>query len=66
MTIPKSEWENLMKSFPGLNEGEKKRLNIARLYDQKYSILNSKMYEKVNVFVSDQGADPVDIAGYTG
>lgn len=55
-----------MKSFPGLNEGEKKRLNIARLYDQKYSILNSKMYEKVNVFVSDQGADPVDIAGYTG
>jgi hypothetical protein len=56
----------LLKSFPGRNEGDIKRINIARLYDQKYIILNSKMYEKVNVFVSDGSNEPVDAAGYTG
>ena len=64
--ISHSEFDNLLKSFPGRNEGDIKRINIARLYDQKYIILNSKMYEKVNVFVSDGTNEPVDAAGYTG
>jgi Ca2+-binding EF-hand superfamily protein len=64
--ITHSEFDNLLKSFPGRNEGDVKRINIARLYDQKYSIFNSKMYGKVDVFVSDGKDEPVDAAGYTG
>lgn len=42
------------------------RINISRIYDQKYNILNSKIYGKIDVFNSDNKDEPVDIAGYTG
>jgi len=64
--ITNSEFENLQNSFPGRNEGDIKRINIARLYDQKYSIFNSKIYGKIDFFNSHNKDDPEDKAGYTG
>ena len=39
-----------MKAFPGKEGGVKgERMNIARIYDQKYSVIQDKMYRKVDV-----------------
>ena len=43
------ETENMLKSFPGIDEGVNRRINISRLYDQKYSQTMHKMYHKVDV-----------------
>jgi hypothetical protein len=42
--LNEDEKENLIDSFPGRDEGIKKRINIARLYDQKYNQMLVKMY----------------------
>lgn len=51
---------NLLESFPGRDEGSKKRINIARLYDQKYNMMLSKMYQRIDVHENDGTDDPVD------
>jgi hypothetical protein len=56
----------LIDSFPGRDEGTKKRITVARLYDQKYNMLLSKAYQKVDVHENDGTDDPVDQSGYTG
>ena len=67
ITLSPSDSTNLLDSFPGRDEGPKKRLNVARLlYDQKYNLLLKKMYEKVDVHENDGEDDPVDEAGYLG
>jgi hypothetical protein len=41
-------------------------MNIARIYDQKYSIILDKMYNKVDV-ADHEGVDqPTDVMGYIG
>ena len=66
MLLTKSQIENLISSFPGRDEGERKRVNVGRIYDQKYSNLTAKMYQQIDVFEDDGKNDPVDNAGYTG
>ena len=51
--MSRSEFENIVKSFPGRDEGQKKRINIARFYDYKYTVLNNKIYDKVDMFNGD-------------
>lgn len=50
----------LLYSFPGRNEGEKKRLNVSKLYDQRYNMMLSKIYKGVDVHDNDGEDDPVD------
>jgi hypothetical protein len=56
----------LSSSFPGRDKGEKKRINIGRLYDQKYNIMMTKIYKNVDVHDNDGEDDPIDQSGYTG
>jgi hypothetical protein len=42
------------------------RLNIARIFDQKYSILLDKMYENVDVADFEGLDEPLDVNGYLG
>lgn len=64
--ISEAQYMNLLKSFPGRDEGAQKRVNIMRIYDQKYNMLLNKMYQKVDVHEDDGKDDGVDTAGYTG
>ena len=56
----------LIECFPGRDEGDRKRVNIGRLYDHKYEVMLSKIYQKVDVHENDGEDDPVDQSGYTG
>lgn len=56
----------LLDSFPGRDEGSRKRLNISRIYEQKYNMKLSKIYQRVDVHENDGEDDPVDQSGYTG
>jgi hypothetical protein len=58
--------EMLLECFPGRDEGERKRVNISRLYDHKYEMMLTKVYQKVDVHENDGEDDPVDQSGYTG
>lgn len=64
--LSEKDKEHLMNSFPGRDEGSRKRINIARLYDQKYNMMLSSLYQKVDVHENDGEDDPVDQSGYTG
>jgi len=64
--LSEEEKHNLLDSFPGRDEGNKKRINLFRLYDQKYNMLMQKMYTKVDCYENDGKDDPVDAAGYYG
>lgn len=41
-------------------------INVGRIYDQKFSMLREKMYQKFDVHEGDDKEDPTDTAGYTG
>jgi hypothetical protein len=41
--------EKLMKSFPSDRESIEPMISIARIFDNKYNILNQKFYKKVDV-----------------
>lgn len=56
----------MLDAIPGRDEGVKKRINIAKLYDQKYNMKLNKLYQKVDVHENDGEDDPVDQSGYTG
>ena len=58
--------QELELSFPGRDEGQRKRINIGRIYDQKYNMLINKVYKKVNVHENTGEDDPVDTSGYIG
>ena len=62
----KEEEESILESFPAGDDHKRLRINVGRLYDQKYSILLSKLYKKVDVQEDDGKDDPVDEAGYLG
>jgi hypothetical protein len=42
------------------------RINIYPIYDQKYNIMQKKVYEKVDVSKPDKKEEAVDACGYTG
>ena len=41
-------------------------INVGRIYDQKFSMLREKMYQKLDVYEGNDNEDPTDEAGYTG
>jgi len=58
-----------MQSFPGKESNDPaqgKRINIARIFDQKYNIILDKMYQKVDVTNFEGTDEPEDINGYLG
>jgi len=57
----------LLLSFPGMEGADQAaRMNIARIYDQKYNIILDKMYHKVDVNNFEGIDDPLDVNGYLG
>ena len=64
--MAEQEQEVIGDAYPGIDEGEKKKLNIARLYDQKYNLVMNKMYHKVDVHDNQVQDDPTDACGYLG
>lgn len=65
--INKQEQKDLLKSFPGMEGGDNSiRINIARIYDQKYNIILDKMYNKVDVTDMEGLDEPMDVNGYLG
>jgi len=58
--LSEKEKEMLIECFPGRDEGDRKRVNIGRLYDHKYEVMLSKIYQKVDVHENDGEDDPVD------
>lgn len=49
-------------------EGGKRgvRVNIARIFDQKYNIIQDKMYNKIDFSDTDGLNEPTDACGYLG
>jgi hypothetical protein len=66
--VSKSEKQYLLEAFPGQEGGEENlpRINIARIYDQKYNIILDKMYSKVDVGNFEGVDEPMDPNGYLG
>lgn len=64
--LSSNDRDSLIRAFPGRDEGARKRINISKLYDQKYNLMLRKLYKQVDVHENDQGDDPVDQSGYTG
>ena len=50
----------MFDALPSRDEGTKRRINISRLYDQKYNMKLTKLYNKVDVHENDGDDDPVD------
>ena len=53
-------------AFPGRTEGQRKRINVNRLYHLEDKIKQQTEYDRVDMFEDDGKDDPVDNAGYTG
>ena len=68
ISLSRDEKNSILTSFPGLESinSEDKRINIARIYDQKYNIILAKMYKKVDVTTFEGIDEPEDINGYIG
>jgi len=70
VTLKQSFQHELLEAFPvkvsGDEDGGTQRLNIARIYDQKYNIILDKMYNKVDVADFEGTDEPQDICGYLG
>ena len=66
VNITTEERERLVQVFPAGEENGRQRFNIGKLYDQKYNMMLSKLYQKVDVHENDGEDDPVDQSGYTG
>jgi hypothetical protein len=64
--LPDSDKAKILSSFPGHETPGVKMLNIARIYDQKYNNLLSKMYGRVDVTELEGLDEPEDICGYLG
>ena len=44
LTVSKQQQQMLLDAFPGRDEGERRRVNIAKLYDHSYSMQLQKVY----------------------
>ena len=66
LELSDSERTNLLFSYPGRDEGELVRINIFTIYDQKYNIMQHKMYGKLDLHENDKKDDAIDACGYTG
>lgn len=66
--ISKKEKDDILETFPGMEGGDSKeaRINVARIFDQKYNIILDKMYGKVDVADFEGLDQPTDVNGYLG
>ena len=59
-----------MAAFPGKEGGAKGqkgvRVNIGRLYDEKYNQLIQKVYDKMDFAITASKDEIVDVIGYLG
>jgi|TARA_B110000285_G_scaffold182816_1_gene206742 hypothetical protein len=56
-----------LQAFPGQEGGNGGiRLNIARIFDQEYNVIQDGMYRKVNMTNSVGKDEPTDACGYLG
>ena len=65
INLPIEDKEKLIQSLPGLSEDGRYRINLSKLYDQKYTIAIKNLYQKVDFHDNEGGNDPVDQSGYT-
>ena len=57
----------MLLAFPGKAGGDRGiRMNIARIYDQKFSVILEKMYGKIDVEITIDPDEPTDVNGYLG
>lgn len=57
----------IAKAFPGKQGGSKGiRLNVSRIYDQKYNIMQEKIYSSVDCTKIDNDESLKDVNGYLG
>lgn len=68
VNLSKDEKSYLLEAFPGQEGGEDNslRINVARIYDQKYNVILEKMYSKVDVANFEGTDEPMDPNGYLG
>lgn len=66
--LSKHEQDYLLEAFPGKEGGadQRVRMNVARIYDQKYNLILDKMYNKVDVTNFEGIDEPMDVNGYLG
>jgi hypothetical protein len=55
----------LLDTFPGRSDGERVRINIAKLYEVRYQDKLKKIYGNVRVAETDDDV-AIDTSGYTG
>ena len=68
VSLSTNEKHQVQSSFPGRESSDTTdvMINIARIYDQKYNIMLSKMYKKVDVSAFEGIDEPEDVCGYIG
>ena len=67
VNLPQKERVCILKALPGKERGAKgDKINISRIYDQKFSIILENMYKQVDVYNTNGDDDPKDITGYLG
>ena len=65
--ISEKEMKTIGKAFPGKQGGLKgTRLNVSRIYDQKFNIILEKLYNDVDCKKIDHDASLKDAMGYLG
>jgi len=60
------EQDNLLSTYPGRDEGPRKRINLRRLYDQQTSQDMKRIYTKVDINANENEDDAQDRSGYFG
>lgn len=66
IALTNKEQAMILDAFPGRDEGDRRRVNVGKLYDHKYDMMLQRIYQKVDVHENDGDDDPVDQSGYTG
>ena len=64
--ISKNELNSILLSFPGKEGDQGKRIDITRLFDQKYAVILQSMYRKIDVGDKVLDEEPGDTYGYLG
>ena len=65
LTLTQYEQEKLLNAFPGRDEGLRKRINVAKIYECNLQRDIQRAYQGVN-YDCDGDDDPIDQSGYTG
>lgn len=65
--LRQDQFEQILMAFPGKEVGDKNvRVNIGRIYDQKYNQILQKVYDRMDFAVTGGEDEPIDQIGYIG